>query len=276
VDRLRYHPFDGGRLGLLELKRGSSSAIRLLCLPHSGGNPIAFQKLAATLAIDATVAAVDYPGHVRSTGAPLRTIDAIAATCMRLLPDEFLAGAVLLGHSVGGYVAHAMTLGLERAGRAPRAVVISAVRPPPPIRSGATNAQPISKLDDDRLFEWIVRTSGGFAPEREMFMHFQEAIRADLEAYETYDPPATPLLTSALFVGGLGDPLCSSTLFAEWLGLAVDASLTYLPGGHFGLYAHPEDAAGAIEDVILRTRAQPFEDTWRSGERRGTNGPVNG
>lgn len=58
------------------------------------------------------VLAVDLPGHGRSAGTPLGSVEALAGWLIRLLDAGGLAKAALVGHSMGALVA------LETAGRA--------------------------------------------------------------------------------------------------------------------------------------------------------------
>src|SRR5204862_3797477 len=47
------------------------------------------------------VLAVDLPGHGRSTGAPLPSVEAIAQWLPRVLDAAFVSAATLIGHSMG-------------------------------------------------------------------------------------------------------------------------------------------------------------------------------
>ena len=62
------------------------------------------------------VLAVDLPGHGRSTGAPLPSVEALADWVLALLDAAFVARAALVGHSMGSLIA------LEAAARAPTRV----------------------------------------------------------------------------------------------------------------------------------------------------------
>ena len=62
------------------------------------------------------VLAVDLPGHGRSTGAPLASVEAIADWLLALLDAAGVKQAALVGHSMGSLIA------LEAAARAPQRV----------------------------------------------------------------------------------------------------------------------------------------------------------
>ncbi len=60
-----------------------------------------------------SVLALDQPGHSRSAGAPLASVEALADWVLALLDSAGVATAALVGHSMGSLIA------LEAAGRAP-------------------------------------------------------------------------------------------------------------------------------------------------------------
>jgi pimeloyl-ACP methyl ester carboxylesterase len=62
------------------------------------------------------VLALDQPGHGRSAGAPLASVEALADWVLALLDAAGVARAALVGHSMGSLIA------LEAAGRAPERV----------------------------------------------------------------------------------------------------------------------------------------------------------
>lgn len=67
------------------------------------------------------VLAVDLPGHGRSAGAPLTSVEDMAAWVLRLLDAAGIERAALVGHSMGSLIA------LEAAGRAPDRVTALAL-----------------------------------------------------------------------------------------------------------------------------------------------------
>ncbi|MGH6945998.1 MAG: alpha/beta fold hydrolase, partial [Kiloniellales bacterium] len=78
------------------------------------------------------VLAVDLPGHGRSDGAPLESVEALADWLLGLLDAAGLESAALAGHSLGSLVA------LETAARAPgrvRALALLASAPLMPVNA---------------------------------------------------------------------------------------------------------------------------------------------
>jgi len=68
-----------------------------------------------------SVLAVDLPGHGRSHGAPLTTVEALSDWLLALLDAAGVSKAVLIGHSMGSLIA------LEAASRAPAHITISGI-----------------------------------------------------------------------------------------------------------------------------------------------------
>ncbi len=255
----RYELVADRTLGLLHLAEGAPGAPRLVCLPHSGGTPHVFEPLAAALPAGWSALALDLPGHVRTRGAPLRSVDAMALALLEGLPAGLLEGAALVGLSLGGYVAHALARALARRGAPPPALVVLATCPP-----NERGGERPSALPDDELFRWLVALGGvpDAAPEwREIFDVFKESLRSDLRAYETYDPGPEPAPTCpALFVGGLDDPHTTPARFAGWSRVAPGAPVELVPGGHFALRDRPAEVAALVGPFVAAhapARPQP-------------------
>lgn len=68
-----------------------------------------------------SVLAVDLPGHGRSQGAPLTTVEALSDWLLALLDAAGVGTALLIGHSMGSLIA------LESAARTPARVTISGI-----------------------------------------------------------------------------------------------------------------------------------------------------
>ncbi|HEV6964317.1 alpha/beta fold hydrolase [Roseateles sp.] len=69
------------------------------------------------------VLAVDLPGHGRSGGAPLASVEALGAWLHRLMDAAGVAQATLVGHSMGSLIA------LEAAGRASTLIMVGTAYP---------------------------------------------------------------------------------------------------------------------------------------------------
>ncbi|BCI87778.1 hypothetical protein NIIDMKKI_29840 [Mycobacterium kansasii] len=146
---------------------------------------------------------------------------------------------MLVGHSVGAYVASALAARLEQQGRPARAVVMSAVVPP----AYLDPARPLSKMTDAQRLDWC-RTLGTFPvgdkDSAALFALFAEAIRADCEVYESAVCVSLDHTTPLLVLVGEADPACPVQQVAHWPDTHPQAVIRTLPGGGHML---PQDAA---------------------------------
>ncbi len=103
------------RTGGLPWQPGDSHAPPLLLIHGAANDGDAWQRVAAGLAASGCrVLAPDLPGHGRSGGPPLASIEALADWLPALLDAAGVGRAVLVGHSMGSLIA------LEGAARHPQ------------------------------------------------------------------------------------------------------------------------------------------------------------
>lgn len=208
----------------------SPPARQLLAFPHGGGAPHSFTQLKGELPADFVVTAVDPPGRPRTGGPALTGLSELVELYATHLPEHLLRG-VLIGHSIGGYVASALAARLQREGRPVHAVVMSAVVPPDCLDP----TRPLSRMTDAQRLEWC-RSLGTFPAEGKdseaLFEVFADAIRADCEAFES--AMSVPLDHGAplLVIGGNADPACPVWQVARWADTHPQAVIRTLPGGH--------------------------------------------
>lgn len=242
----RYQRLEGGRLGLLTLRDASECHTELMCFPYSGGHPGAFSALAAALPQAWRLVGVDAPGHVRTRGTPLRDIRQMAELYVRTLGARRLSQACLFGQSLGGYVAYEIACQLQRAGYEPPRIVIAGTCPP----NARAPGRRVSEYGDLELIEWL-DVLGGLPPQlgerkHELIDLFKDCLRADLAAYEGYEPDHTALAAPALLLGGYDDPICSYRAFVRWREYVPQARIHFLAGGHFFVQSAP----GAVADRV--------------------------
>lgn len=229
-----------------------------MCIAHAGGQSLAFRGLAEALAragVTAAVDAIDAPGHGWATGEPLASIDELAALYLTWIPAERLAGAVLVGHSMGGYVALALALALQERGTPARALIVGATRPP----HRRADYPSLTELADDDLATALIGADGAAGSEQAALfapnLPFMRTIRADLLAFETWTAPARLLAAPLLAVGGLEDPLCRAEHMFDWAHLAAECRVDFVAAGH--LFAQTAaDAYAARIVTFVRSCAQ--------------------
>lgn len=245
---------DQGSIGLLELGSGTAGAPELFCFPYAGGGPLAFRQLAELLPYSWTVKAMDPPGHVRTQGRAHTSVEAMAGHYLRALSPEAFEGAYLLGHSLGGYVALELASLLESYGVSPAGVIISASTPP----TARNLDRRLAELDDDGLIAWM--TEIGQAPgSRDIFDVFKDVIRADLVAFESYEPSPIPIETPMLVIAALDDPMCPPERYLEWRGHGVKTDVAFVSGGHFFVQSRPTAMVDPIRRFVDSTRSHQLD-----------------
>lgn len=254
---------DGGRLVLQQLRSGDPASPRIVCFPSVGGGPIGFHALVERLPDDWNVWALDLPGHIRTTGDTLTSVDEIVAECLRLLPTELISGSFLVGADLGGYVAHALAAELERMGRTVPGVVIAGATP----ISVRNRTAPLSQEDDDTVFRALL--CGGKDPRAEisdtrrvLFEVFKGIIRADLEASDTYQPTAR-IDAPVLVIGGADDPFCATTELAAWGEHTTDPEIEVVAGGHF-IVSRSADAVAMLASTFIARQSMTVTSEIRA------------
>lgn len=226
-----------GRIGLRRLRAGDG--LTVLCFPHAGGQSLGFRELAAQLGRGLAVYAIDPPGHGWASGPPSESIEEVVAMYRAHLPPALLGG-VLLGHSMGGYVALTLAAALSAPAHA---VVVGATRPP----CRRTDYTALSELGDDALRATLDDPQ---SPHASLFEQFRDLVRADLRAFDRYTAPGAPLRSPLLAVGGLDDPLCRAEHMFDWRDHAADATVDFLAGGHFFVQSNARAYALSIQRFL--------------------------
>src|SRR3989475_8843824 len=114
------------------------------------------------------VLAVDLPGHGRSGGEPLASVEAIGEWLPALLDVTRIEQAALVGHSLGALAV------LEAAGRHPERVGTIALRGPSGPQPVADVLLDAAQANDHLAYELI--TGWGFAPGHQLGGHQQPRV----------------------------------------------------------------------------------------------------
>lgn len=244
-----YERYDEGRVGLRCFRPAASAAPRLICLPYAGGQSLAFRWLAEQLPQAWGVWGIDPPGHGWAAGPPLDRIERLVDAYLQHLPAELLPGAVLLGHSLGGCVAFALAQRMLREGQGPAALILSGTRPP----HRAADYTSFVGMDDATLLATLIEIGGvpaEWAQEPELFDHFKDALRADFEAFEAFEPGAPIETIPVAVVGGLQDIVCRPEHLFEWSRFCPGCQVDFLEGGHMFLQSNAATLARRIESFL--------------------------
>jgi medium-chain acyl-[acyl-carrier-protein] hydrolase len=208
----------------------------LFCFPYAGGSAAVFRTWPKALtAVD--VRAVQLPGRGgRLREAPHTRVRDLAVAAVDGLGPHFGQPFALFGHSFGALVAFEMARELRRrGGPQPFHLFISARRGP----RRPDPVPPMHGLPEEQFLAEVRARYGGIPDailqEPELLALLLPALRADLEAVETYSyEPEAPLDIPISVFGGLDDPWAKLDDLESWrTETAGPFCLTRFPGGHF-------------------------------------------
>jgi len=246
-------------LWLRSFRPRPGARVRLVCLPHAGGNAAFYRPWATALPAWAELVAVQYPGRQDRLDEPcVEDMDTMAALIADALVRWVRGPLALFGHSMGGVIAFEVARRLEvRPGRGPQRLFISG-RQPAQYHRRVT----VDLGDDDALWAELRRLggTGGEALDNPVLRTLAlPAIRGDYRLVDRYRPgPARPLSTPITALVGDVDPEVTVAEAAGWRQhTADDFVLRVLPGDHF--YLVPQHAA-VLREVAEGLAAVPVRD----------------
>ncbi|MFF7239081.1 alpha/beta fold hydrolase [Streptomyces collinus] len=235
----------------------------LFCFHHAGAGVSSFARWQRDLGDAAEVVPVLLPGRGPRSREP-RITDAaelmgeLQELILPLLDRPYL----LYGHSLGGLVAHALTLALEKDGLHPPARLVVGAVPPPHLRNLLVRS---ADLADRQLLELLVDLDAipAEAAGRDVALWRRRvvpALRDDLRLAESLcrAGAGTRLRTPLTALAGRDDPISPLADMAEWADY-TDAGfrLQTLPGGHF--FVRERSVPRLLREVAEELRG-PFQD----------------
>jgi pimeloyl-ACP methyl ester carboxylesterase len=220
------------------------------------------------------VLAVDLPGHGRSDGPPLASVEAIADWVLALLAAAGVARASLVGHSMGSLIA------LEAASRhgpiAIAAIALLATAQPMQVSDLLLEA---TRDDEPRAIEmislWSLDTAhGGYSQKPSApgpgfavmtggrrLMHRQKpgVLAVDFvacNAYRAGESAAAKVTCPALFVLGAHDAMTPARSGRALAAKLADARVVELPrAGHLVMAEAPDETLDALASFLPRANA---------------------
>ncbi len=235
--------------------------VRLVCLPHAGGNAGFFRPWRDRLAPDIELYGVQYPGRLDRIADPFvddmdEVAEAVTAAVMPL-SDRPIA---LFGHSLGAAVAYEVARRLQpRTGRSAVRLFLSG-------RSAPAHPGETYLADDDRLWGHVARL-GGTLPQvvadGELRRASLPALRNDFRLSERYRPRSGPPLDCPVSVLlGDADTEVDHAQAHEWAAVTRAAfDLRLFAGDHFYLTPRLPELLAEIEDRLLES-APPRYGGW--------------
>jgi pimeloyl-ACP methyl ester carboxylesterase len=213
------------------------------------------------------VLAVDLPGHMRSAGPALTSVEAMADWLLALLDAAQVKQAALAGHSMGSLVA------LEAAGRAPERVsrlVMIGTAVPMPVSAALLDA---SREAPGKAIDMVVAYSystlaakpsypgpgawlrgGGRALMRQVLAHQGDALlfHTDFSACNAYrgglDAAARVRCASHLIVGAFDQ--MTAPRAAREIAVALKAPVHSVNAGHFLMQEQPDAVLAAMRRAL--------------------------
>jgi surfactin synthase thioesterase subunit len=227
---------------LLCRTRRPTAAVRLYCLPYSGGSAGEFLFWSDALP-DFEVWGVQPPGRgSRIEDQPFTSMpDLVAALADEVKPEP---PYVLFGHSLGAAVSYELVLALRARGLPlPERLYLSAHRAPHLTRPGGK----LADLNDDALLAEIEDQNDPLPAELRDDPDWREltlgGLRADLRIVDTYAPgQSDPLPGPVIVMGGTQDPTVSEADLRAWRPCTTGTfELRMFAGGHFYFREHLDD-----------------------------------
>jgi pimeloyl-ACP methyl ester carboxylesterase len=213
------------------------------------------------------VLALDLPGHMRSAGPALASIEAMADWLLALLDAAGVRRAALVGHSMGSLVA------LEAAARAPeratRLVMLGGAVPMPVTATLLDAARDAPRKAIDMTIAWSFSTlapkpaypgpgmwlrGAARALMRQVLAHGGDPLlfHTDFSACNDYAhglAAAARVTCPAHLIVAAADQMTPPRATRE-LAAALRASVHTVPGGHFLMQEQPEEVLAALRRAL--------------------------
>ncbi|MET9444173.1 alpha/beta fold hydrolase [Streptomyces sp. NPDC006610] len=239
---------------------------RVLLFPFAGGAAHSMREWIVELEPEWRPLVMQYPGRGSRSREPFAAsvADLAAAAFADFLAMDDGRPPLVLGQSLGGYVAQAFTAALETAGITPRSLVVVSVRAlgdaggPPDAAAGRLGRTRWHQQSDDDLLARLHELGGA---DLEVFEHpaLREAllpiVRADLAIGDDHIAHARPhrVRCPVLAVHGIGDRQVSAAQSAAWATWTTGAfQAVSLPGGHFLQQRGPVGLRGILAGLPAR------------------------
>jgi medium-chain acyl-[acyl-carrier-protein] hydrolase len=233
--------------------------MRLICIPHAGGNPEVFLPWADGLSRDVELLAVRFPGHgPRIADPPIDQWDALLADLLEGLEDYLSEPHAFYGHCFGGRLAYELThLVLTLGHSETRRLFVSACRSPDTPQAGR-------KVHDlpDAEFLGVLRQLGAsdeVLQNKSILRFVLPAVRNEIKLAELWtDRHGIPVSVPITAIYGSDDAEEGRPRMEGWQAYSTEGcELIEMQGGHSFI----EDGPPSLLDVINARLEFP---AWRS------------
>jgi external thioesterase TEII len=228
---------------------------KLFIFHFAGGNAYSFRFLHPFLR-DFDVIAPELPGRGRRIGEPLLNDFRLAVLDMYRQVSHQLTDTpvILYGHSLGAYLAFAVTDMLEKEGRPASHLLVSGNAGP-----GIREPRYRYLLNNDEFLEELKKLGGipkEFLTDKNLFNFFEPLLRADFELAERNDLAAAAPVNTPLFalMGSHEEHVEQISNWRNFTRSQFDHEL--LEGDHFFIYQHANQIADTIRNCTFKTLAK--------------------
>ncbi|WP_277961739.1 non-ribosomal peptide synthetase [Pseudomonas sp. RIT-To-2] len=259
---------------LLAIQSGQAAKAPLFCVPGAGDSVTSFIGLAEALGPDWPIYGVQARG-LGGDAVPHSRVETAADCHVRAIEAQYPQGPLhLVGHSFGGWVAHAIAVRLQARGREVLSLTLvdtEAPGGPGSLGKPCTTTQALQRLveslqlasgkplglpaqafaeaDDSTQLQWLhaAMTDVGLLPPRmaPQALHaiartFASALRTVYVPQATYDGPASLVLVSDPTLDSAGNRREQAAMVNGWEALLPQLAVWEGPGNHFSVLKAPD------------------------------------
>jgi medium-chain acyl-[acyl-carrier-protein] hydrolase len=212
------------------------AAVRLFCLPFSGGGAQSFSGWVGRLPLGIDLCAIQLPGReTRMREVPFADVHTLIDVMAPALQPWLNKPMVLFGHSMGALIAYELARRLQQDyALSPRCLIVSGRVAP----HCSLPQPPMNKLPQSEFIGRLRQLNG--TPDEllnntELMDLITPTLRADFSLHEEYSHRVgTRLQCDILAFGGINDPHAGRAAINLWRDVTDGQfRLRMVPGGHF-------------------------------------------
>ncbi|MFC8449569.1 thioesterase II family protein [Kitasatospora sp. NPDC057223] len=230
------------------------AALRLFCLPHTGGGAGLYRQWAAETGPGIELVSIRLPGReTRFRERPHDCLDELVPALVDAITPQLDLPHAWFGHSMGALLAFEVCRELRRRGLPePVRLLVSGRRAPHlPARTPPVHAAPV-----EDLLAHLAELNGTPTELLSLpgaFKALLPMLRADFAVSETYRwRPEPPLDCPVSVLGGAADPVADPAELLAWQHhTTADCSVRLFAGDHFYLHQDRAPVISALTAALL-------------------------
>jgi len=223
----------------------------LFLFPYAGGGPAVFGKWLTEFDNHIEAFIAHYPGRgSRHNEPPIKQIDTLVEKLFPTIQPYLDKPFAFFGHSFGALIAFELAKRIQ-----PQVLFISGCGAP-----NLPNPYPlIHHLPDPEFIKSLQEFDGipaEISDNSELMELLLPMLRADFEAFESYQPTSHQLRCPIIAFGGLDDPRTGQEQLEGW-DILTNARFKsqYFPGDHFFITNHKTEVIASINSELISFHA---------------------